>query len=188
MSMINDALKRAQNAQPKAVSADGPAMQAVEAARHPGKGVDVVMVLLIVTILSLAGVLIFAWYHAGTQFTVRARTTDTTANVAAAIPAPKPAVSKPSIASNAVANVVAPVAAVIPTTNAAAVAPQPPKPAPFVFKLQGVMFGTRNPSALINGKTVFVGERIADARVVAIGHDTATIITADGKTKLLDLP
>jgi len=60
----------------------------------------------------------------------------------------------------------------------------PPKPAP--LKLQGIVFSQR-PSAVINGKTLFVGDRVRDFRVVAITQDTV-ILVGDGRTNTLSLP
>jgi hypothetical protein len=53
--------------------------------------------------------------------------------------------------------------------------------------LQGIFFSGKNTSALINGKSVIVGGRIGDARVVAITRESATIITAAGQTNLLEV-
>ncbi len=36
------------------------------------------------------------------------------------------------------------------------------------YKLQGIFYKRNNPSAAINGRTVFVGGRVGDARVTAI--------------------
>ena len=49
-------------------------------------------------------------------------------------------------------------------TNAAlAVAPEPPKPAP--LRLQAILFNPKRPSAMISGKTVFIGDKLGDLRV-----------------------
>lgn len=55
-------------------------------------------------------------------------------------------------------------------TNAVA----PPKPAP--LKLQGIVYDPKRPSAVINGRTVFVGDRIRQMRVIAITPETATLV------------
>ena len=62
--------------------------------------------------------------------------------------------------------------------------PPPPKPAP--LRLQAIVFNPKRPSVLINGKTLFVGERVGDARVVAIDQESATLVSA-GKTNILTL-
>jgi len=60
---------------------------------------------------------------------------------------------------------------------------EPQKPAP--LKLQGIVFSAR-PSAVINGKTLFVGDRVREFRVVAITQDTAILVGA-GRTNILSL-
>jgi putative nucleotidyltransferase with HDIG domain len=54
------------------------------------------------------------------------------------------------------------------------------------FKLQGIAYGTNNPSALINGENVRLNERISGARVVEI---TATSVTLElqGERRTLTL-
>ena len=68
---------------------------------------------------------------------------------------------------------------------AAITAPSPPKPAP--LRLQAIVFNPKRPSALISGKTVFLGDKLGDARVVAIDRESATLVGA-GKTNILSLP
>ena len=69
-------------------------------------------------------------------------------------------------------------------TNSATVAEaQPPKPPP--LKLQGIVFSQR-PSAVISGKTLFVGDRIREFRVFAITQDTALLV-GGGRTNVLSL-
>jgi hypothetical protein len=71
-------------------------------------------------------------------------------------------------------------------TNAVpAVAPEPPKPAP--LRLQAILFHPKRPSAIVSGKTVFVGDKVADLRVAAIGQDSV-VLTGAGQTNILSLP
>jgi MSHA biogenesis protein MshK len=71
-------------------------------------------------------------------------------------------------------------------TTAAAIAPAPqPKSPP--LRLQAIVFNPKRPSALISGKTLFIGDRLGDARVVAIDRESATLVGA-GKTNVLSLP
>jgi hypothetical protein len=70
------------------------------------------------------------------------------------------------------------------STNAVAVPEIPPaKPA---FKLQVIVFDPRRPSAMISGKTLFVGDRIEAFRVVAINQDSV-VLTAGNEKKVLNL-
>jgi hypothetical protein len=75
------------------------------------------------------------------------------------------------------------------TTSASA---EPPSVSPVIdeasasFKLQGIFYRPANPSAVVNSKTVFVGDRIANAKVKAIDHQSVTLDVA-GETKVLTL-
>jgi len=57
---------------------------------------------------------------------------------------------------------------------------------PPTFKLQGIFYRPSNPSAVVNTKTVFVGDRIANAKVKAIDQQSVTLEVA-GETKVLTL-
>ena len=57
---------------------------------------------------------------------------------------------------------------------------------PATFKLQGIFYRPASPSAVVNTKTVFVGDRIANARVKAIDKQSVTLEVA-GETKVLTL-
>lgn len=70
------------------------------------------------------------------------------------------------------------------TNVIASTQPEPPKPTPLT--LQGIVFNPRRPSVVINGKTLFIGERIGQFRVAAIQPDSATLIGA-GRTNVLSL-
>jgi len=54
------------------------------------------------------------------------------------------------------------------------------------YKLQGIIYRPSNPSAVVNSKTVFVGDRIANARVKAIDQESVTL-DVGGETKVLTL-
>ena len=43
------------------------------------------------------------------------------------------------------------------------------------LRVQGIIFQRKAPSAIINGKTVFVGDRVGEARVVAIDRNAVTV-------------
>lgn len=42
-------------------------------------------------------------------------------------------------------------------------------------RVQGVVYGNRTPSVLVNGVTRFVGERVGKARIVAVEPDGAIL-------------
>lgn len=81
-----------------------------------------------------------------------------------------------SLASTNSADEAAPTNAVAP-----AVPPPPPKP-----KLQGIIYDPRRPSAVINGKSLFVGEHTGGFRVVAI-RPNSVVLVGGGKTNVLAL-
>ncbi|MEO8426026.1 MAG: hypothetical protein ABI651_02830 [Verrucomicrobiota bacterium] len=54
------------------------------------------------------------------------------------------------------------------------------------LKLQGIYFRRTNPSVLINGRTLFVGDRVDGARVVAVDRQSVTM-EFSGQTNLLNL-
>jgi hypothetical protein len=61
------------------------------------------------------------------------------------------------------------------------VAPTRPEP-----RLQGILFATTRPCAILNGKTVFVGDQINEFRVTVISKDSVTLQSAT-ETKVLSL-
>ena len=77
----------------------------------------------------------------------------------------------------------APVATVGTEAGAAPVAPPQPEP----LRLQAIVYHPTRPSALISGKTVFVGERVQGMKVVGITKETATV-AGNGKNLVLKLP
>jgi hypothetical protein len=54
------------------------------------------------------------------------------------------------------------------------------------LKVQGIFFRAKNPGALVNSKTVFVGDWIANAKVVEIRADGITV-EFQGRKKVFDL-
>jgi hypothetical protein len=60
-----------------------------------------------------------------------------------------------------------------------------PKPAP--TKLQAIIFSPKRPSVMINGKTLFIGDKLNGYRVSAIGRESVTLVEG-GQTNVLTLP
>jgi hypothetical protein len=54
------------------------------------------------------------------------------------------------------------------------------------LKVQGIFFRAKNPGALVNSKTVFVGDWVANAKVVEIRQDGITV-EFQGRKKVFDL-
>ncbi len=195
MSLINDALKRAKEAQPKGLApAAGPSLHPVAAERRSGP--DILLVMLAVVIFLLAGLLLWEWFFgAGSELKVRANTFPAAAvkpaaevEVSPPMPAPAQPVATAPESKDDVTNAPSNPTVVESPTNTPVVAAEPPKPEPIKYKLQGIFYYAKNPSAVINGKTVFVRSLVGDVQVVAIGRDSATIMMANGQTKVLDLP
>ena len=51
-------------------------------------------------------------------------------------------------------------------------------------RLQGIIFHPKSPSAIINGKTVFIGDRVGRARVASIARDSVTL-QIENETRIL---
>jgi hypothetical protein len=64
------------------------------------------------------------------------------------------------------------------------VAVEPPKP--LVPKLQGISFHPTRPLAVVNDRTVVIGDRVGGFRVVAITRNSVTLISA-AATNVLSL-
>lgn len=56
-----------------------------------------------------------------------------------------------------------------------------------VFKLQGLYWRPNRPSAVVNGKTVYVGDRVETARVTSIDQKSVTL-SVNGQSKTLSIP
>lgn len=219
MSLVNDALNRAKEAQQHAAPPPPSQMQfrPVEPGQHVRHGLGLIVPVAFAVVALLALVLLWQWAQGrklteprearaatrtGVQTTaapqaVSASTASTTpappnqpSPLLQTEPRPAPAtgiadtltaIESATSASPAVAKEQANEA-----TDSAAIAPTPqPKPAP--LRLQAIVFDPRRPSALISGKTLFIGDKLGDARVIAIDRDSATLVGA-GKTNILSLP
>jgi len=196
MSLINDALKQARQAQPaNPAPAHGPPLTPVEPVHRPG-GSTLALPMLIAVVLAMAVALLWIYFRTGGSVLMVRASSQPQPSTEVAKPQP-PASSLaaiPTIAPAATPPVVAPVNAVAMNTNAPAASEpainvpavaEPPKPLPPVFRLQSIFFRAKNPSAVINGKTLFLGSRVGDARIIAIDQESATIVTSAGKTNVL---
>jgi HD-like signal output (HDOD) protein len=71
-------------------------------------------------------------------------------------------------------------------TNVPPPAPQPQeKPKPY-FRLNGIIYNSAHPFAIVNGETVSVGDKVNAATVVGIGQSTVTL-EFKGQRKVLEL-
>jgi len=71
-------------------------------------------------------------------------------------------------------------------TNVAAAAAEGPTQKPESFRLQGILYSPAGSVAVINGKSVRVGERIGEGSVMTITRVGVTIVVGD-RTNALTL-
>jgi hypothetical protein len=180
MSLINDALQRAKTVQQIHPPADLP-LRPIEPAQHQTRGPGLVLPTTLATIL-LAG--IFSWWllHHASHAAKAPETTPAAAVSPAPAPAPAavvPAAERGKANEPASASVREAAAAneTIATVEAA-------KPAP--LKLQAITFNPARPSAIVSGKTVFVGDRFREFRVLKIDANSATLVN-ETQTNVLRL-
>ncbi len=169
MSMINDALKRAQQAQDEQPSAAPPLkFQPVAPGQEVSPRSPVVIAGVVVglaVIVGAGGLLLWLVAHSGaTPLEVEARPVKAPALLVD--PPPAPLAAAPETVTNAEPVVV-------------------PPPAP-ELKLQGIFFNPRSPSAVVNGRTVYVGNKVNGFEVLAITPQAVTLATAT-QTNVLSL-
>lgn len=184
MSLINDALKRAHKAQAaNAVASEPMAPMQPVGPRH-AVGLPVYFMPVLLFIVSGACFFLVKGWDAKRQagfypqpVTIQARELEPVQPEPAAVAEkeyPIPANRNFSLNDDAPA-------AAAPTASAGAVEVAQPS-----FKLQGILYQANGSSAVINSKTVYVGDVVADAKVKAIGRQTVTLLH-HGETKVLTL-
>jgi hypothetical protein len=204
MSLINDALKRATSRQPTTIPIDPEPAAPMQPVEYKRRGLPWYFAPALLAIIAVACWFIVKGVQARRQaadpasksLLVNARepqpqdpapTTVSTPVVETAPTSPGGATPTPPTAFiNNVSSDPAPSA-----TQASATAPQaapapPPEPPKPAFRLQGIFFRLANPSALVNGKSVWVGSRVDGATVKTITRDSLTI-EANGETTVLTL-
>ena len=164
MSLINDALKQVKQSRQQNPPANSPPLPPVESVTQGnGNWLAPVMIILLV---AAAGIFI------GLSLSKHAPAIAGVPLAAAATNQPVKAVATtPSLVANPP-----------PGSHGVVMAPPlPPEP-----KLQGILFDATHPCAIVNGKTVFVGDRVGEFRVAAISEDTLTL-QSETETKVLSL-
>jgi hypothetical protein len=203
MSLVNEALKKARTAQ--SAGTDAPEMRPAENDGRTRGGSIFTLQFVIGVVLILACVLLWAWYQSGQVIVVRGNSNSSAAFVAPApqASAPTPTVA-PVVAPAATTTTVAPTVESTPAATTVAPAPDAAvradagtanpltpvaasKPAGPVYKLEGIFYTPKRPSAVINGDLVYVGSPVDDGRVVAIDNESVTVVTSEGQTNLLVL-
>ena len=219
MSLVNDALKRAKEAQQQAAPPPPSQMQfrPVEPGQQVRGGLGPIVPVTLVVLALLMLVLAWQWIkgnrmteprearavtRTAVQMTAAPPPVSTpvaaTTSAPASEPSPLPQLESHPIPATGVVDTLAAIDSVTSISpavtkepeneaiNATAIAPAPqPKPAP--LRLQAIVFNPKRPSALISGKTLFLGDKLGDARVVAIDRESATLV-GGGKTNVLSLP
>jgi hypothetical protein len=186
MSLINDALKRAKQAQ-KENPPPTPALQfrpvePGQEARPRSPMLIVGVILGLIVMVGLGGLLLWAVAQnrdAGLQAEARTLTEGESAKPGALMdPPPAPLRVEPTPAP-----VTTPEEAMTNTQLAVAVVEAPKVPE---LKLQGIFFNPRSPSAVVNGKTVYVGDKVSGFRVLAITPEAVKLANATA-TNVLSL-
>src|ERR1051326_6608161 len=200
MSLINDALKRASQAKPTppTPTAAEPPLRPVEHRRGSALSLWIWPALLVL-VLGLAGWFFMKAWQAARTPTAGGRQVSVLAREAPQTPMP-PTPPLQLKGETPVASNLQPVPAPVQgqtllpstTTSNASAAPvtsaslEPVKPTFPVVRLQGIFFRAERPSALINAKTAFVGDKVANVKVLAITRETVTV-EWNGETKVLSL-
>jgi len=207
MSLINDALKRAKQAH-KDNPPPTPDLQfrPPDPAQRRSSGPPMLLIVAVVVVFALIGlfVVVALRKREPVPSVANARQTSTPVMQTTAVPAansgsaaaltrqttqtnpaPTVALSRASIEAATLSNLFASSASTDAATNVTTVADStPPKPA--VPKLQGIFYRPERPSAVINGKNVYVGSRVGELQVLAITQESVTIASAT-QTNVLSL-
>jgi hypothetical protein len=215
VSLINDALKRAQQAQQPAPppGAANLKFQPIDTSNHTFRAHRRNQLLLSVLALACLASLILVWgistrnsralaaaeraKAAAQQAQLASRAAEPVAQppvapvlVTASAPSSVVAAASPhSAATTSQANVAAAVTSQSPPAGVISSAPSSTDASPVskvTPKLQGIIFDPNRPSVLIAGKTLFLGDKFGDLRVVAIDQQSATL-AGQGQTNVLTL-
>lgn len=194
MSLINDALRRKDQEKkaPTPEKSDGSPMQPVHPpSRDRASLLGPMLMLVIVLLLLVAAILFWKGLHTKNQVTVAA------APPATVQPPPPAPLENATVAPPVPATPVQPVATNLAATESAnpsatnaspetipVVALAAPVPPP--LKLQGIFYRPSNPTVMINGKTVGVGELVSGARILKIEREEVTL-ERNGKQEVLTM-
>ena len=209
MSLINDALKRANRARQKNPFNGRPVapLQPVDYAVGP-KGFSRALIGLSLAVsLALSGWFFWKWSRSGAESQQGAAVADKSTASSASTPASPKSVAHPQpikvstniiLRTNRVALAQLEAAAqsaatnppVSPAPTNAAVptnVPVPPPPSPFAdLKLQSIIFRENKPAVVINGEMLVTGDRIRGARILKIEPQSVTV-ERGGETNELSL-
>jgi hypothetical protein len=170
MSEINDALKRARQTPPADTPAGTNQFHPLPPRVEKSSATFGWMIPVFIGVLIVAAVFFIVWAAMHRHAQPIASATPTSVAPAHSIMEIVPAIEHSAAAAPAPLATPAPA----PTPPAAPVAPKLPK-------VQGIFYSTAAPTAILDGKTVGVGDQFGDYRVQQISPDTVTLVAADGK-------
>lgn len=190
MSLINDALKRAKQTQQQYPPPTPPLQFRPVDPVQPNHGrtplLFVGLGLALILVVALGGLVVWlVSQKSNGDLRVAARTVDepvatsTTDSPVASIPTPSPVPASKVEPASATSSFE-------PETNTVAVAAAVEVAVPLAPKLQGIAFHPIRPSAIVNGKNVFIGDRVSEFRVLAITRGSVTLGSATA-TNVLSL-
>jgi len=167
MSLINDALKKA--SQTPTPTTPASTKEPLHVATHtPAPRWPLFVVPPLVAIVFAAGTfMVMRGWQGARPVSAKETRVETTSESTVAAPAVAP-VPQPEP----------------PITNAVAAVPVSEFP---TLKLQGIIWSPSRPSAVVNGKSVFVGEKVERAVVTVIEQDSVKV-TWNGEERVLTLP
>ncbi len=209
MSLINDALKRAKQAQAQTSpsAAAGPALRPVEPASDTRKSFGVVLPAFFIIVIGAGLFLLWGRFHAVTRAEPKSTVLNNTQAPSvrdAAIVQPVKTTTPPqqpvteAISKEVVETVVfgpasggqsvgSEAKAILPDKQSATPPlEKPPATAASPLKLTGIVFHPSHPAAMIGGKMLFLNDKVGEWRVVAINRESATLSNA-GQTNVLKL-
>lgn len=192
MSLINDALKRAQEARQNNPPSDAPPLRPVEFPARNGAGwlLATAAVFLLAAACFLIGIALFG--HKTPPAAIAAKPASNMPVTAESAPAthagPLQAEAPPPPATNAAP----PPAEVALATNASLPPnlikdPPPPPNAGPQPSVQGIIFNSGQPLAIINGKTLNVGDRVGNFQVKQVLKNGVVFQCPDGSEKTLGI-
>ena len=197
MSQINDALKRAGEAPEQPPLPGGPpplpplgagptGFRTIPPPPVSSSGLPLPVIVVsaaLVCIVGLAAFLLFRGFSRSGAV-VKARAVPAVAAKADARPAAQNPIAKAAAVAAKVAALGSNTVVVAPSNHApvAVVATNSFPP----LKVQGIFYRAHNPSAMVNGKSVFVGDHVSGATISAITSDSVTV-EMNGAKKVLTL-
>jgi len=172
MSLVNDALKRAtevQKTRPPTPMVNLP-LRPVEPVKPRKAGFGLVLPATLATIIAAALFSLSISNHSSHSTPVPASPVQTPTSGVPVISAIMDLAPAPLVVA---AKEIPPTPPPVPPAPVVVAAPPPPAP----LRLQAVFYSPPNPSAIISGKTVHVGDTLRELQVVAIGSSSALLIS-----------